>query len=77
MTGLRHLLLASFLILPLLAGAQAPSSGTGTSPSQGATTPNTNQASGQMATSSAIKILSPKADEKIGVVPQLRPSTNC
>jgi hypothetical protein len=66
MKGLRHFLLASLLILPLLAGAQTSGTTTGSSPSQGATTPNTNQAGGQMATSSAIKILSPKAGEKIG-----------
>jgi hypothetical protein len=66
MKGLRHLLMTSFLIVPLLAGAQAASNGTQSSPNQGATTPNTNQAGGQMASSSAIKILSPKAGEKIG-----------
>jgi hypothetical protein len=55
MKGLRFQFIAAFILVPLLAGAQ--SSGT---------TPDTNEAGGTMASSSAIKILSPKADEKVG-----------
>ncbi len=66
MKGLRHYILAAIIIVPFLAAAQNPGSSPGTAPSQGATTPDTNHAGGAMASSSAIKILSPKADENIG-----------
>ncbi len=65
MKQLRNYLLTAIIALPLAAGAQTSSGTTGTAPSQGATTPGTNQAGGPMAQSSAIKILSPKAGEKV------------
>jgi hypothetical protein len=66
MKGLRHYLAAALLFVPLMAGAQATGSSTGSAPTQGATKPSTNQTGAAMASSSAIKILSPKAGEKIG-----------
>jgi hypothetical protein len=66
MKGLRHQLLALIILVPLLAGAQSTGNSTATKPGQGMTAPGTNQTGGAMATSSAIKILSPKASEKIG-----------
>jgi len=66
MKQFRHYLLTAIIALPLAAGAQTSTGATGTAPAQGATTPNTNQAGGPMAQSSAIKILSPKAGEKVG-----------
>ena len=66
MKGLRFPFLAAFILVPLLAGAQSSGTTPGTAPNQGATTQDTNQAGGAMASSSAIKILSPKADEKVG-----------
>jgi len=66
MKGLRVQLIAAFILVPLLAGAQSSGTTTGTAPIQGATTAGTNQAVDTMASSSAIKILSPKADEKVG-----------
>ena len=64
MKQFKHYLLAAVIALPLASGAQNTGA-TGTAPSQGATTPNTTQAGGPLAQSSAIKILSPKAGEKL------------
>jgi hypothetical protein len=66
MKGLRLQIIAAFILVPLLAGAQSGGTTTGTVPIQGAIAARTNQAVDTMASSSAIKILSPKADEKIG-----------
>ena len=65
MKQLRHYIWTAIIAIPLAAGAQTSTGATGTAPSQGATTPNTNQAGVPMAQSSAIKILSPKAGEKV------------
>jgi hypothetical protein len=66
MNRLRHYLLMAIISAPLLAGAQTSGTTSPSAPGEGATTPNTNQAGGPMASNSAIKILSPKIDEKIG-----------
>lgn len=65
MKQFKHYLLTAIIAIPLAAGAQSSTGATGTAPGQGATTPNTNQAGAPMASSSAIKILSPKAGEKV------------
>ena len=54
------------ILVPLIVLAQTTATQPGTAPSQGSTTPNTGQAGGAMASSAAIKVLSPKVNEKIG-----------
>lgn len=65
MKNLRRYLLTAIIALPLAVGAQTSTGSTGTAPGQGTTPPNTNKAGAPMAASSAIKILSPKAGEKL------------
>ncbi len=65
MNRFKQYFLTAIIAVPLIAGAQTSTGSTGTAPSQGTTTPNTTQAGGPMASSSAIKILSPKAGEKV------------
>jgi hypothetical protein len=65
MKGLRLYFSAILILVPLFAGAQSSGTTPGTAPAQGATTPDTNQQGGVMVSSSALKILSPKAGEKV------------